>query len=202
VIPEGLVPVDCPWPIVLGIDPGTRVVGYGALVVAGDAPRLLACGVLRAPRDGSIGTRLAHLQGEVELLLARLRPRFLALEGAFSSRNVRSALRLGEARGVVLASAARTGIEVAEISPAVAKKAVLGHGNGTKAQHARLVSTILGGAELDVPADATDALALAIAHANRLRFGATRLRSTPHARSTVVALAETHPRASNGRAPR
>ncbi len=193
-IPEDLVPPNCPWPIVLGIDPGTRVIGYGAILVARETPRLLACGVLRAPRDGSVATRLARLQDELDLLLRRLRPTSLALEGAFSARNVRSALRIGEARGVVLASAARVGIEVAEIPPAVAKKAVLGHGNGTKEQVARLVSTILSCAELAVPPDATDALALALAHANRLRFRA-RLTGT-------VGLAEIPSRASNERAPR
>jgi crossover junction endodeoxyribonuclease RuvC len=201
-IPRDLVPRDCPWPIVLGVDPGTRVLGWGALVLAGDAPRLVACGVLRAPREGSVSARLAHLQAELDLLLARLRPRFLALEGAFSARNVRSALRLGEARGVVLAAAARLGIDVAEIAPAVAKKAVLGHGHGTKAQVARLVATILAREKLDVPADATDALAIALAHANRLRSGALAARSGP-ARAPAghsafaAALAEGRRRASN-----
>ena len=172
-IPDDLVPVDCPWPVVLGIDPGTHTMGYGALVVAPDAERLVACGVVRSPPGAPIAARLAHLQAELEMLLARLRPTAVALETAFSARNVKSALRIGEARGMILATVARTGVEVAEVAPAVAKKAVLGYGAGSKEQVASMVATILG-CELDVPADATDALAVALAHVHRLRVQPSR----------------------------
>ncbi len=171
VIPEDLVPSDCPWPIVLGIDPGTRALGYGALVLTSEGPRLVACGVLRAPSRAVVAARLARLQEGLELLLARLRPTSLAVESAFSARNVKSALRIGEARGVVLAAAARAGLSVDEVPPALAKKAVLGHGRGSKEQVASLVATILGREELAVAHDATDALAVALAHVNRLRAG-------------------------------
>jgi len=181
VIPEDLVPADCPWPIVLGIDPGTRVLGWGALVVAGAAPRLIGCGVLRAPARAAVAERLARIQSELDELLRRLRPSAVALEGAFSARNVQSALRIGEARGIVLAAAAKRGLGVTEIAPAAAKKAVLGHGSATKDQVASLVATILGLDRLDVARDATDALAVALAHVNRLRFAA-RARGDPSAR--------------------
>jgi crossover junction endodeoxyribonuclease RuvC len=167
VLPADLVPADCQWPIVLGIDPGTRAMGYGALVVAPDGPRLVACGVLRPRARDAIAWRLAHLQEELEGLLASLRPSALALEGAFHAKNVRAALRLGEARGVVLATAARRGIPVHEFAPAAAKKAVLGHGGASKTQVARMVAILLGSEPLDVPSDATDALALAFAAVKR-----------------------------------
>ena len=81
-IPEDLVPPDCPWPIVLGIDPGTRITGFGALVLAPDGPRLVTCGVLRPPARATVAARLGHLQGELETLLGRLRPTTLAIESA------------------------------------------------------------------------------------------------------------------------
>ena len=164
VFPEGLVPKDCPWPIVLGIDPGTRVLGYGAIVVATDGPRLVACGVIRPAARATIAARLARLQTELEELLRHLRPSVVAVESAFSSRNAKSALRLGEARGIVLAAAARAGLAVAEVAPAAAKKAVIGHGNGSKEQVARMVATILKAKPFGLARDATDALAVALAH--------------------------------------
>jgi len=167
VIPADLVPKDCPWPIVLGIDPGTRLMGYGALVVAPEGARFVACGVLRPNARAAVATRLGEIQAELEQLLGALRPCLLALERAFHSKNVQAAFRIGEARGVVLATAARAGIEVLELAPAAAKKAVLGHGGASKEQIARMIATLLGTGPLDVPADATDALALAFAGVKR-----------------------------------
>lgn len=169
-ISDDLVPADLPWPIVLGLDPGTRAAGFGAIVVAPDGPRFVACGVLRPdPRD-DIGPRLAAIARDLDMLLARLRPRVLVVEKAFAARNVQSALRIGEARGVVLATAAGRSIETVEYAPAVAKKALVGHGGASKHQVAAMVATILR-RELDVAEDATDALALALTHV---------LRSAPH----------------------
>lgn len=163
VIPADLVPAGCSWPIVLGIDPGTRVLGYGALVLAPDGPRFLACGVVKTRTGAPVPARLAEIQTGIEELLRVLRPGLLALERAFHAKNAQSAFRIGEARGVVLAAAARAGIEIQELAPASAKKAVLGHGGASKEQVARMIATLLGSGPLDVPSDATDALALAYA---------------------------------------
>ena len=162
-IPADLVPAGCTWPIVLGIDPGTRVLGYGALVLAPTGPRFLACGVLKTTVRAPIATRLAEIQRGIEELLAALKPGVLALERAFHAKNAQSAFRIGEARGVILASAARAGVEILELAPASAKKAVLGHGGASKEQVARMITTLLQSGPLDVPNDATDALALAYA---------------------------------------
>jgi len=156
-----------PWPVVLGIDPGTRVLGFGAVVDAPDGPRLLSCGCLRAPARLSVAARLGRLAVELEALLVELAPRVVVVETAFTARNPRSALRVGEARGMVLASAARAGRIVAEIAPAAAKKAVLGHGGGSKEQVAAMVAAQLRTGPLDVPFDATDALAIALGHMAR-----------------------------------
>lgn len=153
--------------VVLGIDPGTRVVGYGAIVDAARGPRLYAAGVLRAPTAGDVPSRLAHIRRELDDLIGKLRPSVVVVEQAFASLNVQSALRIGEGRGVVLACAACSGAEVVQLPPAVAKKAVVGHGAADKRQVARMVVHALGVEELDLPLDASDALALALAHLNR-----------------------------------
>lgn len=162
-IPADLVPAGCTWPIVLGIDPGTRAMGYGALVLAPEGPRFLACGVLRPRGSASVPARLGEIQADLEALLAALRPQVLAIERAFHSKNVQAAFRIGEARGVVLAAAARAGLEILELAPAAAKKAVLGHGGASKEQIARMIEHLLKTGPLAVPFDATDALALAFA---------------------------------------
>ncbi len=167
---EPLVPADCQWPIVVGIDPGTRIMGYGALVVAPRGPRLVAAGVFRTPRSADPAQRLGHLSEELERLFERTRPDVVVVEGAFAARNARSALRLGEARGVALAWASRAGARVSEIAPAAAKKAVLGQGAGSKEQVARMVAIHLGLEELPGPLDLTDALALALAEVRRIQF--------------------------------
>jgi crossover junction endodeoxyribonuclease RuvC len=159
----------CPWPIVLGIDPGTRIVGYGAIVVAPRGARLLAAGVLRAHKLSDVPERLGWIQTEIASLLARVRPTVVVVEQAFAARNVQSALRIGEGRGVVLACAAAFGAEVVQYAPAVAKKALLGYGAADKTQVAKMVAEILRAPELPTPLDASDALALALAHAQRSR---------------------------------
>ena len=168
-LPSDLVPPDAPWPIVLGFDPGTLKAGYGAVVSAPDGPRLLACGALSAPASMSVPKRLARISEGFEVLLDRLRPQMVAVESAFAARNVRSALRIGEARGIALAGAARRGIQVHEIAPASAKKAVVGHGAASKEQVAAMVGTILG-ARIEAALDATDALALALACLQKNEF--------------------------------
>jgi crossover junction endodeoxyribonuclease RuvC len=156
--------------IVMGIDPGTRVLGYGAVVVAPKGPRLLAAGALRAGKDDDVPARLAHLRAELELLLAKIRPTVIVVEQAFAARNVQSALRIGEGRGVVLACAAATGARIVQYAPAVAKKALVGNGAADKSQVAFMVGQLLGLAKPPEPLDATDALGLALACVQRSAF--------------------------------
>lgn len=163
------VPVDCPWTIVLGLDPGTVVVGYGAVVVRTEGPRLLAAGAVRTPTGLDVPARLGFIRGEVDGLLERLRPTVVVVEQAFAARNVQSALRIGEGRGVILASAARSGARIVQYAPAVAKKALVGNGQADKVQVARMVASSLGLAEAPEPLDASDALALALAHVYKSR---------------------------------
>jgi len=187
VIPDDLVPVDCPWEIVLGLDPGTRCAGYGSIVLAPEGPRLVACGVFRTPAGMSVPERLGKIQGELEQLLGALRPSAVAIESAFTGANVRSALRLGEARGMMMATVARRAIAVHEYSPAQAKKAVLGNGAASKQQVASMVATLLDCDPVAAPADATDALALALTHVQHMRVAATRARALARPRSNGAA---------------
>lgn len=155
--------------VVLGIDPGTRVVGWGALVVTARGPRMLGAGVIRAG-DGELCGRLGLIRKELDLLIQRFQPEALAVEEAFAHKNVQSALRIGEGRGVVLSCAGAAAIPVHQYPPATAKKALVGHGAAHKTQVAAMVARRLGLAEAPGPLDASDALALALTHVIRARL--------------------------------
>jgi crossover junction endodeoxyribonuclease RuvC len=162
----------CPWPIVLGIDPGTRVVGYGAVVARARGPRLFGAGVLKPGAQLDVPARLAVILSEFEELLEEVRPDVVVVEQAFVSRNLQSALRIGEGRGIILAAAARFGARIVQFAPAVAKKALVGNGAADKTQVAAMVADALGLAQAPKPLDATDALALALAHVLRSKHAA------------------------------
>ena len=172
---------ETPYPIVLGIDPGTRVVGYGAVVVRDCGPRLFGAGVLRPAAQDEVPRRLGAILREIQALLLEVRPDVVVVEQAFAARNVQSALRIGEGRGVVLAAAAEFGSAIVQFPPATAKKMLTGHGAADKTQVAAMVGQLLGLKELPEPLDATDALALALAHV--LRAERTRRFALPATRT-------------------
>ncbi|WP_419192195.1 crossover junction endodeoxyribonuclease RuvC [Engelhardtia mirabilis] len=154
-----------PAPTVLGIDPGTRVMGYGAVTACLPVPVFVRAGVIQPRKTNDLPGRLAVIAIELEALLEELHPSVVVVERAFTGRNVQSALRLGEARGVAIACAARSGAMVVEITPAAAKRAVAGSGSADKDQVAAMVMRMLGLVDPGGPRDATDALAMALAHA-------------------------------------
>lgn len=158
--------------IVLGVDPGSTVTGYGVVARgvtddAGAAPRLIECGVIRPPRTGDMAARLAAIHDGVAGLLHKHRPDVLSLETAFVSQNIHSALVLGQARGVILLAAAQAGATVAEYAPAVVKQAVTGTGAASKAQVQQMVARLLRLASAPRPNDAADGVALALTHVLR-----------------------------------
>jgi len=183
------------WPIVLGIDPGTRVVGFGAVQDHREGPRYLDAGAIRAGRAGSVPERLGEIQARIVEILARIRPDVVVVERAFASRNVQSALRIGEGRGVALACAAAFGAQVIELAPAVAKKALVGHGAADKSQVARMVAAVLRLSRPPTSEDATDALALALAHLFQ------RVDSRPDGRASRSGGARRHARGVRGGSP-
>jgi crossover junction endodeoxyribonuclease RuvC len=147
--------------LVLGIDPGTKVMGYG-LVERLPRPKLVEAGTIRAPRSGDLPERLAFLQGELDLLLGQFPIERAAIEHAFFGRNVQSAIVLGAARGIALASLARRRIPVASIMVPALRAKITGRKGATKAEAAAAVSVLLGIDTNGAPSDATDALLLAI----------------------------------------
>ena len=151
-------------PVVLGIDPGTLVLGYGAVAQTAAGPRLVAAGELQQPSKRAVPERLAGLRADLDELLQRLDPDVVVVEEAFANKNIQSALRIGEGRGVVLSSAAAIGAEVVQLSPASARKRVVGNGAADKTQVAKMVAAILGVDEIPGTLDVSDALALALAH--------------------------------------
>lgn len=147
----------------LGIDPGTRVTGWGVVESAGPLLRHLASGTVSLGGTATLGERLARLQAECLSLIDVWAPSVVVLERAFVSRNVQSALRLGEARGAILAAVASVGVALEEYAPASVKLATVGHGTADKESVARGVTLRLGLARRPA-ADAADALALALCH--------------------------------------
>jgi crossover junction endodeoxyribonuclease RuvC len=148
---------------VLGIDPGSRVTGWGVVEAQGLAFRHVASGTIVLGAGDGLGARLARLQAECRRLLAAWEPAAVVLERAFVARNVQSALRLGEARGAVLAAVGAAGTPLHEYAPAAVKLAAAGHGRADKGTMVRGVAARLGVAGR-LAADAADALALALCH--------------------------------------
>jgi crossover junction endodeoxyribonuclease RuvC len=150
--------------IIFGIDPGSERTGYGCIASDGRRHRLLACGTISAPADSPFADRLHAIHTGLVDLLAAHRPDCVAIENIFHARNVRSALKLGHARGVALLAAAAAGIVVVEYTPAEVKRAVVGFGRAEKPQVAQMVKLLLGLDAPPSPHDAADAVAIAICH--------------------------------------
>ena len=152
---------------VLGIDPGTATVGYGVVERSnnpGAAAHLVECGILRTrPRD-ALAQRLAIIHEGLRELIERHRPDVLAVEDIFYATNVRTTVVLGHARGVILLAGAQAGILVAEYSPALVKKTVVGRGAALKPQVGFMVAKLLKLSAAPRPADAADAVAVALTH--------------------------------------
>jgi crossover junction endodeoxyribonuclease RuvC len=149
---------------IFGIDPGSERTGYGCVETLGGRHRLVICGSLAAPARSGFPDRLKHIHAGLAHLLARHRPDCVAVENIFHARNVRSALKLGHARGVALLAAAEAGLPVFEYAPAEIKRAVVGYGRAEKHQIQQMVRLLLGLETAPSPHDVADALAVAICH--------------------------------------
>jgi crossover junction endodeoxyribonuclease RuvC len=155
--------------IVLGIDPGTAMTGYGLVERTGSRLRAVDYGCLETPAGMPLPERLLLIQDGLIDLVETHRPDLVAVERLFFNKNVQTAFAVGQARGVALLTAARYGLPVHEYGPHEVKLAVTGHGRAEKLQVQRMVQVVLGLAVLPRPDDAADALAIAIclAHAHR-----------------------------------
>ena len=157
--------------LVLGIDPGTAITGYGLVrEIGGRQAELVDYGVIRTPSGQPMAQRLKQLFHDLTNVIAEHRPDEAAVEELFFSRNVTTALSVGQARGVALLAAAEAGLPVHEYKPREIKQAVVGYGNASKEQIQQMVRVLLGIDEIPRPDDAADAVAVAICHIHSTPF--------------------------------
>jgi len=151
--------------LILGIDPGTAVTGYGVVAKeGGSAVSLVECGVVRTSSGEVLAVRIREIYEAVAAVIARHAPSVVVVEEVFQGKNVQSALKLGHARGAILLAAALSEIPIAEYSPREIKKAVVGNGNATKEQVAFMVQQQLHLKAPPSPSDAADGVAAALCH--------------------------------------
>jgi len=155
--------------IILGIDPGSIITGYGAVCRGDGEVSALKWGVIRAGKSDPLPKRLLTIHGHILDLIDTLKPGCVAVECAFFGKNVRSLIAMGQSVGVALLAAAEKGVEVYQYTPREVKKSVTGNGGASKEQIRRMVHSILRMGSSTGPFDATDALAVALCHENRMR---------------------------------
>lgn len=158
--------------IIMGVDPGTRVTGYGIVRQQGSRHEVLDYGCIRPPLQLNLSDRYLVIFLGIEELLELHRPEALVVETQFVQKNVQSAMKLGMARGVIIVAARKKGIPVFEYSPAKAKAAVVGNGKASKFQVQNMVQHLLGLPHPPSPQDAADALSLALCHLQASRLTA------------------------------
>ncbi len=156
----------------MGIDPGTNITGIGIIDLnARGEPELCYYGCVRTKRNVSLPQRLHQIYQGLSEAISRYEPDAVALEDIFYSDNIRTAIVMGEARGISLLAAVNQGVQPAEYSPREVKLAVVGRGNASKEQVQYMVRQILGLKQAIKPADAADALAVALCHYNHVQHG-------------------------------
>ena len=153
---------------ILGIDPGSHVTGYGIIEKEGNHLRHVLHGEIKAKKDFLLSTMLISIYQQLSVVITDHEPQAISLENIFYGKNVRSLIKQAQVRGVVIFAGADKGISVFEYSPLEVKKAVVGYGRAEKRQVQIMVKAILKLPALP-PADAADALATAICHANFLK---------------------------------
>ena len=156
---------------VIGIDPGSRVLGWGVVREASGVLHLVDCGVVRPNARAKTGfsARLAHIYWELAAVIGRLAPEEAAVEQVFTAQNAASALKLGQARGVAVAACAAHGLDVSDYEPRLVKKSLVGAGGADKEQVSFMVGRLLN-TKPDWALDTSDALAVAICHLTMRRF--------------------------------
>jgi len=158
-------------PIILGIDPGTHATGFGVISQSGTRLIHIQSGSLRAPKSAPLEQRLLHIHQELQEIIRNTQPHFIAIETIFYSKNVRSAITLAHARGIILLAAAQAGIPVQEYSPMEVKQATVGYGRAQKDQVMHMIRHLFRiPREEDLSSsDQSDALAVALCHLNTYR---------------------------------
>jgi|TARA_B100000959_G_scaffold62811_1_gene66179 crossover junction endodeoxyribonuclease RuvC len=155
---------------VIGVDPGLSITGFGILDYKGGQIRTVAFGTIKPPVKESLANRLEYLNSHMTELLEKFEPNDFAIEDTFFSQNVKSALLLGQARGVLLLAAASKGIPTMDYSPRKVKQSVVGNGAADKKQVQYMVQQILEMKEPPKPLDVSDALAIGLCHINQNKY--------------------------------
>lgn len=151
--------------IILGIDPGIARMGFGVVVQEGHRMKAAQYGTLTTEAHRPLEERLVDIFGQIQDVLKKVKPQTVAMEELFFSRNAKTAIAVGQARGVALLACGLAGIPVYEYRPLEVKQAVAGYGGADKEQVQKMVKLLLGLAEVPRPDDTADALAIAITHA-------------------------------------
>ena len=154
---------------IIGIDPGSRITGYGVLVLAGGQLHFVACGVVKTTAHLPFSHRINQIFDGINEVIQMHQPDVAAIEDVFLATNPRSALKLGQARGAAVVAAMQNDLAVYDYSPRVVKQAVVGYGQAAKEQVQHMVRVLLG-LSSSPSSDAADALAVAICHANQFRI--------------------------------
>ena len=155
---------------VIGVDPGLTITGFGILDYKGGQIRTVAFGTIKPPVKESLPNRLEYLNSHMTELLEKFEPNAFAIEDTFFSQNVKSALLLGQARGVLLLAAASKGIPSMDYAPRKVKQSVVGNGAADKTQVQYMVQQILKMDEPPKPLDVSDALAIGLCHINHNKY--------------------------------
>ncbi|MEJ2732296.1 MAG: crossover junction endodeoxyribonuclease RuvC [Anaerolineae bacterium] len=158
--------------LVLGIDPGTAITGYGLVHEQDDGLSLVECGVVTTPSSQPLPERLQMIYRGLSDVVRRFEPEEAAVEELFFSRNVRTALSVGQARGVALLALADAGLPIYEYKPLEVKQAVAGYGGADKRQVQEMVRMLLNLERVPQPDDAADAVAVAVCHIHSARMAA------------------------------
>ncbi len=153
--------------IILGIDPGSRQMGYAVIQKHANTLKLVVAGELKTNARHTLAEKLVEIDRCVDGIVAEYQPTALAIEGIFSHKNARSALILGHARGVAMLSAARHGLAIFEYAPTDVKQSITGRGRASKEQVQQMLQVILSHDTNGYSLDASDAIALAICHGLR-----------------------------------
>jgi crossover junction endodeoxyribonuclease RuvC len=150
--------------IILGIDPGYGIVGWGVVEVRAGRFRPIACGDIRTPANTELSERLNTIYLELNRIIEKYHPEEMAVEELFFNTNITTGIKVAEARGVILLSAQQNGLKIAEYTPLQVKQAVVGYGLAEKKQVIAMVTSILHLKEPPKPDDTADALAIALCH--------------------------------------
>ncbi|NLY77287.1 MAG: crossover junction endodeoxyribonuclease RuvC [Tissierellia bacterium] len=156
--------------IILGIDPGLAIVGYGVIEYLGNKYRVIDYGAITTESDMDFPDRLKMIYDELSHIIDRYKPEDLAMEELFFNKNVKTAIKVGQARGVQILCAKNKGLDIYEYTPLQVKQAVVGYGRAEKSQVQEMVKVLLNLKEIPKPDDVADALAVAICHSSSINY--------------------------------